>query len=80
MAEELSKFGVKVDLGDNEITVHAPDTLTPPTEAISGHNDHRIVMACAVLLTLVGGEIEGCEAVSKSFPDFFDILNSLDKI
>jgi 5-enolpyruvylshikimate-3-phosphate synthase len=33
-----------------------------------------------VLLTLVGGEIEGCEAVSKSFPDFFDILNSLDKI
>jgi 3-phosphoshikimate 1-carboxyvinyltransferase len=80
MAEELSKFGVKVDLGDNEITVHAPDTLLTPTVAISGHNDHRIVMACAVLLTLVGGEIEGCEAVSKSFPDFFEILDSLEKI
>ena len=80
MAQELGKLGVRVELGDNEITVHSPDTLTPPTEALNGHNDHRIVMACAVLLTLVGGEIEGCEAVSKSFPDFFEKLDSLEKI
>ena len=80
MAEELNKLGVKVDLNDNEITVHAPDVLTPPVTALNGHNDHRIVMACAVILTLVGGEIEGAEAVSKSFPDFFDILSGLEKI
>jgi 5-enolpyruvylshikimate-3-phosphate synthase len=37
-------------------------------------------MACAVLLTLVGGEIEGAEAVKKSFPDFFDLLKTLETL
>ena len=34
-------------------------------------------MAEAVLLTLTGGIIEGAEAVSKSFPDFFERLRAL---
>ena len=34
-------------------------------------------MACAVLLTRVGGTITGAEAVKKSFPDFFDRLRGL---
>lgn len=51
--------------------------ISPPTDAIDGHNDHRIVMAMAVLLTLTGGEIEGAEAVNKSFPDFFKKLEKL---
>lgn len=80
MAEELKKLGVEVTLGDDEIFVTAPDRLTPPTEPLNGHNDHRIVMACAVILSLVGGEIEGAEAVNKSFPDFFEVLASLEKI
>ncbi len=80
MAEELRKLGVEVNVGENEITVTAPQVLRTPTEPLFGHNDHRIVMASAVILSLVGGEIEGCEAVSKSFPDFFEILNSLNRI
>jgi 3-phosphoshikimate 1-carboxyvinyltransferase len=31
-------------------------------------------MALAILATETGGEIEGAEAVSKSFPDFFERL------
>jgi len=77
MAEELAKLGVPVTVGDNIITVEAPDTLTAPIVPLAGHNDHRIVMACAVLLTRVGGTIEGAEAVKKSFPDFFDLLKTL---
>jgi len=77
MAAELAKLGVPVTVGDNVITVEAPRALQIPTVPLSGHNDHRIVMACAVLLTLVGGEIEGAEAVKKSFPDFFERLNTL---
>lgn len=77
MATELRKLGVTVTVGDNEITVTAPDSLTTPKEPLCGHNDHRIVMASAVILSLVGGEIDGCEAVSKSFPDFFEILDTL---
>jgi 3-phosphoshikimate 1-carboxyvinyltransferase len=34
-------------------------------------------MALAVLLTLVGGEIEGAEAIKKSYPAFFEDLASL---
>lgn len=80
MAEELYKIGVTVTLGDNEITVTPPDKLIPPSSPLDSHNDHRIAMACAVILSLTGGEISGCEAVNKSFPDFFDILNGLEKI
>ena len=34
-------------------------------------------MSIAVLCTLYGGEILGAEAVSKSFPDFFEKLANL---
>jgi len=34
-------------------------------------------MSEAVLLSLTGGIIEGAEAVTKSFPDFFDKLRTL---
>lgn len=76
MASELSKLGVKVELSDNSAIIH-PGQLKTPREVLLSHNDHRIVMALSVLLTLVGGEIEGAEAVNKSYPDFFDDLMRL---
>ncbi len=54
-----------------------PGGLTPPTEPLQGHNDHRIVMALSVLLTQTGGTIEGAEAVKKSFPGFWEALQGL---
>ena len=75
MAQELSKLGVRCEPSDNTIRVSAG--LHAPSEPLFGHNDHRIVMACAVLLTRVGGTITGAEAVRKSFPDFFDRLRGL---
>ncbi len=76
MAGELAKFGINLEIYDNEIVVKKSE-LKAPKETIAGHNDHRIVMANAVLLTLTGGVIEGAEAVSKSFPDFFERLAEL---
>ena len=76
MAEELSKFGVSVTVYDDKVVVY-PISFRPPTVPLCGHNDHRIVMALSVLLTLTGGEIEGAEAVSKSYPAFFDDLIKL---
>ena len=75
MAEELSKLGAKIEVGEQEIIVH-PSTLSAPREIISGHNDHRIVMALSTLLVRYGGEIEGAEAVAKSMPDFFELLET----
>ena len=34
-------------------------------------------MAMAVLLTRLGGEIEGAEAVKKSWPEFFEEIKKL---
>lgn len=76
MAEELAKFGIHCEILENKITVH-PAKLTRPQESLFGHNDHRIVMALSVLLTLCGGEIDGAEAVAKSMPDFFEKLADL---
>ena len=76
MAAELRKLGVSVSVGENEITVGS-EGLHEPSEPLDGHNDHRIVMSAAVLLTQTGGEIKGAEAVAKSFPDFFEKLASL---
>lgn len=76
MAEELSKLGIKVSVSDNTVTV-VGGTLTAPKEEICAHNDHRIVMSLAVLLTLTGGTISGIEAINKSYPDFFTHLTSL---
>ena len=76
MAEELKKFGVSASLYDDEIIIY-PTKFERPKEALYGHNDHRIVMSEAVLLTLTGGIIDGAEAVIKSFPDFFEKLASL---
>lgn len=76
MAEELEKLGVKVTVEENTITVD-PSGIHAPNEALDGHNDHRIVMSLAVLLTQFGGRINGAQAVSKSMPQFFTMLNSL---
>lgn len=76
MAEELRKFGVSAVVYEDEIVIY-PARFKAPEEALYGHNDHRIVMTEAILLTLTGGVIEGAEAVTKSFPDFFEKLTSL---
>ncbi len=75
MAEELAKFGVPVAAGEDEIRVGCG--LHAPAETLDGHNDHRIVMALAVLCTRTGGTIEGAEAVRKSWPGFWEAFRSL---
>ncbi len=76
MAEELAKFGCNTEVWENEITVH-PRALKTPELPLSGHNDHRIVMALSLLCSITGGSIYGAEAVNKSFPDYFRKLSSL---
>lgn len=76
MAAELQKFGASVTIHDDAVVVYPLD-FHKPEEPLFGHNDHRIVMSLAVLLTLTGGTIEGAEAVAKSFPTFFEDIKSL---
>ena len=75
MAQALEKFGISVSVKENHLTVSG--TLHPPGQPLYGHNDHRIVMALAVLCASTGGVIEGAEAVRKSMPDFFERIQEL---
>ncbi len=77
MAEELAAFGVAVTVHEDSVVVFPMD-FHAPTVPLKAHNDHRIVMALSVLLTLTGGEIQDAQAVRKSFPDFFDKLRALE--
>ena len=76
MAEELAKFGIRVDVMENEIVVHK-GTLQKPTETLDSHNDHRIAMTMATLCTITGGTIDGAESVRKSFPNYFETIKQL---
>lgn len=77
MQEELSKLGADVKCYDNEIVIKKAN-LSPSTETLNGHNDHRIVMALSTVLTVVGGSLSKIEAVKKSFPKYFDIIKILN--
>ncbi len=76
MATELEKFGASVTVNENSVIVY-PANFHAPKEALYGHNDHRIVMSLAVLLSITGGEVDGAEAVAKSMPDFFEKYKSI---
>ena len=73
---ELEKLGAEFTVEENAVTVLNRE-IYAPSERLCGHNDHRIVMSLAVLCTLYGGEIEECEAVKKSYPNFFEDIKSL---
>ena len=74
---------VELDADGDTMTVH-PWGNSRPTELIKmhPHGDHRMVMALSVLA--VGGsapiEIEDAECVAKSYPEFFDDLETLGAI
>lgn len=76
MAMELKKLNIALDVYENEVIVHKSEPKRP-TEILFSHDDHRIVMACSVILSLFGGEIDGCEAVAKSYPNFFEDIKAL---
>jgi 3-phosphoshikimate 1-carboxyvinyltransferase len=76
MARELSKMGATVSELEAGLVV---DRAALKGAAVEGHGDHRVVMALAVAATAAEGEttINGAEAVSVTFPGFFDILGGL---
>lgn len=76
MAQELQKFGIATEIGEDFVRI-LPGELTAPADVLCGHNDHRIVMALSLLCTVTGGTIEGAQAVTKSYPNFFEEIQSL---
>lgn len=76
MQEELAKCGIKVDVLENDVIVHKGNLKKPGT-IISSHNDHRIVMAGALIASKVEASIEQIESINKSFPTYFETIKAL---
>ena len=77
MAQELSKLGGQASLAGDEIRIR--QSKLRPGPALSSHGDHRIAMALAVaaLGARIPADIQGAEAVEKSYPDFWKDLAHL---
>ncbi|TMI15665.1 3-phosphoshikimate 1-carboxyvinyltransferase [Candidatus Bathyarchaeota archaeon] len=74
---ELVKMGAKIHVEDDVIKIEGNRELVG--SAFDSHSDHRVAMACAAASLGAEGEsiIQNSEAVSKSYPEFFQDLTKL---
>jgi len=76
-ATNLRAMGANVEEFDDGLAVSGPTQLRGA--AIESYGDHRIAMAFSVAALFAEGEteIKNSECVAVSFPEFFELLNSL---
>jgi 3-phosphoshikimate 1-carboxyvinyltransferase len=76
LSAELERAGGHVLPGEETITVLGKPEGIAGGVTVHGHDDHRLVQALAIagLRSKKGLTIEGADAVSKSYPEFFAIL------
>ena len=75
MVTELRKLGVSVDEHQDGLDI-TPSSITPI--AIDTYSDHRVAMAFSLIgLKIPGIRINDPECVSKTFPNYFEILQSI---
>ena len=73
---ELSRLGVKVEEHEDGMTIYPCSEFSPTT--VRTHNDHRMAMAFSLIgLRVPEITIENPDCVSKTFPNFFDVLGQL---
>lgn len=73
---ELRRLGVMVEEHPDGMTIHPCPRLKPTS--IHTYDDHRIAMAFSLVgLRTPGIEIENPGCVAKTFPEFFDVLETL---
>ena len=73
---ELARLGVAVEEHDDGMTIYPCDKIQPAT--VHTYNDHRMAMAFSLIgLRVDGIGIENPSCVSKTFPNFFEVLATL---
>ncbi|HPE88414.1 MAG TPA: 3-phosphoshikimate 1-carboxyvinyltransferase [Spirochaetia bacterium] len=84
LSEEFGGLGLDIRVDGDEMTVIGPGPTGPGggrplAGAVSSRGDHRIAMAAAVAALAGSGPVAigGAECVSKSWPGFFDALDSI---
>lgn len=79
LKEEFGKLGIRIDLNDDWMTIHGQTSINGGK--VESHNDHRIAMCLGIIGLYANSpiEIEGSEAVKKSYPRFWKDLEGLEK-
>ncbi len=75
VVNNLALCGVKFNEFEDGYEIYGNSELTKAT--INSHGDHRIAMSFAIAGLLCGMEIEDTDCIETSFPNFYEILNSL---
>ncbi|MFT5777652.1 MAG: 3-phosphoshikimate 1-carboxyvinyltransferase, partial [Crocinitomicaceae bacterium] len=77
LQEEFCLLGLKIDLEEDVMIIHGGTPLN--SAIVDAHNDHRIAMCLAIAGSFIEGgvTIKGAESVAKSYPGFWDDLESL---
>ena len=78
LKEEYSKLGIAIELDYDEDVMRVVGG-TPHTANVDSHDDHRIAMSLAITALRLDTKIEirGAECVAKSYPSFFEDIESL---
>ena len=78
MVNELKKTGVEIEVSENDLYIKGKEKITGDYE-FETYNDHRIAMALTILGMNIDGKvvIKGAECVDKSYPHFYEDLESL---
>lgn len=82
IAEGLAKLGRTIEVDETTMTIPAGNPFTRESlegiGAIDSHDDHRIAMAFGALKVLNPSiEVTNPDCVSKSFPDFWKMLDRI---
>jgi len=73
---ELARLGVRVEEHEDGMTIYPCQSFNPAR--IHTYNDHRMAMAFALIgLRADGVTIENPACVSKTFPNYFEVLDQL---
>ena len=73
---ELQRLGVQVEEHDDGMTIYPCSSFEPAV--VRTYNDHRMAMAFSLVgLRVPGIVIENPACVSKTFPNFFEVLATL---
>ena len=73
---ELDRLGVRVEEHEDGMTIYPVEKMR--SASIQTYNDHRMAMAFSLIgLRFDGVTIENPSCVSKTFPNFFEVLETL---
>lgn len=72
LISELSKFGKKGLIKENDIEIFGNSSISKSDSAISTYDDHRVAMSFAMLGSIMQVTINNPEVVNKSFPTFWE--------